>query len=175
MIKWIRTRQVMVILALVGALLIGGATAVLAAQNYASPGAPHPQASSSEATGTPNPQATPEGTAQHDQDNDQDDTGTGSGEQTLQGVIQSVSMDTHHFVLLPDGQQATVTIAFDTKTEIDQEDGSSPLAAGTHVVVEVVKQADGTLSATEISRSQQGGDHERQDQPTSTPGAGDHD
>jgi hypothetical protein len=69
-------------------------------------------------------------------------------------------MDTHHFVLRPDGQQATVTIAFDTTTEIDQEDGSSSPAAGTHVVVGVVKQADGTRSATEISRSQQGGDEQ---------------
>lgn len=159
MVRWIRTRQLIIITAVVGALLIGGAGAVLAAQNYASPGAAHTQASSSDATGTTNPQATPEATSQHDPDRDQDDDSrSGSDGQTLSGVIQSVSMESHRFVLLPDGQQGTVTIAFGTKTEIDQEDGASPLVAGTHVVAEVVKQEDGTLSAIEIRGSQPGGD-----------------
>lgn len=179
MVRWIRTRQLMIITAVVGALLIGGAGAVLAAQNYAGPGATRTQASASDATETT--QVTPESTAQQDQDHDQDDTRSGSDERTVSGVIQAVSMDTHRFVLLPDGQQAAVTVAFDTKTEIDQEQGTSPLAAGAHVVVEVVKQADGTLYADEIHGSQQGGDdqgtdggeHDHQGQPTPTPGSGD--
>lgn len=165
MVRWMRTRHLLVITAVVGALLIGGAGAVLAAQNAATPGTTHPPASASDATGTPNTHATPSRAAQQDQDNeqddhDQDDTSSGSGEHTVSGVIQSVNRDTHHLVLLPDGQQETVTIAFDTKTEIDQEQGASLLVAGTHVVVEVVKQADGTLYADEIHGSHQGGDHD---------------
>lgn len=182
MMRWIRARQITIVIALVGALLLGGATAVLAAQNYASPGATHTQANRSEATGTTEPQATPESTSQRNQDGDQDDNSTGSDAQTLSGVIQSVSMDAHHLILLPNGQQETVTVAFDTRTEIDQEQGSSPLVAGAQVVVEVVKQADGTLYAIEISGSQQGGDdqgndageHGHQEQSTPTPGADDH-
>lgn len=80
----------------------------------------------------------------------------------MSGATQSVSMRSHRFVPLLDGQQGTVTTAFDTMTEIDQERGSWPLIAGAYIV-EVKKQAYGTLSAAEISGSQQGGDDQGTD------------
>lgn len=71
-------------------------------------------------------------------------------------------MGSHRFVLLPDGQQGTVTTAFDTMTEIDREHDSLPLIAGAHIV-KVMKQANGTLSAADLSSSQQGGDDQGTD------------
>ena len=183
MMSWIRARQITVVIALVGALLVGGATAVLAAQNYTNPGATRPLSSPLASTGTAKPQRTPESTAGHDQDNDQDDNGTEGEEQTLSGVIQSVNMDMHSFVLLPDGKQETLTIAFDTKTDMEQEQGASPLKSGAKVVAEVIKRADGSLYATEIKSSQKGEDDQgdnsgkdgHQDQSTPTPEGGEHD
>lgn len=178
MLRWMQARQVTVVIALVGALLLGGATAVLAAQSDASPGATHRRAGSSNPTETARPHATSESNSEHDQD----DNGTEQHGQTLLGVIQSVSIDAQSFVFLPDGQQKTLTIAFDPKTEIEREQGSSPLVAGGHVTIEVVKLADGFFYAAEIRGDHQGGDDQGDDsgedghqgQPTSTPGAGEH-
>ncbi len=80
---------------------------------------------------------------EHDQDHDAED-------QVLSGIVQSVNMGEHTFVLLPDGQASPVSIAFDDKTDLEQEHGVMPLVAGAHVVVEIIKRADGSLYATEI-------------------------
>ena len=115
MVHWREARQVRVLKALIGGLLIGGATAAFATHISGNPGVTHSQARSSQATETAEPRATPEAPSQTDQEHEQDDTRSGSDEQTLQGVMQSVRMESHRFVLLPDGQREIGTIAFDTK------------------------------------------------------------
>jgi hypothetical protein len=120
--------------------------------------------------------------------NDNDDTNNNDQEdQQMVGVIQSVDQNAHTFVLLPDGQTTPVTIAFDAKTNIeDGHDGgqNAALAAGAHVRVEVVKQADGSLYAKEIKPADNQGDGDQNGgnnggdgdghngQPTPTPGSG---
>jgi uncharacterized membrane protein YgcG len=87
----------------------------------------------------------------NDNDNDQED-------QKISGVIQSIDTTAQTFVFLPDGQTATMTIAFDRNTNTEDGLKLSQLAAGQHVVVEVVKRADGSLYAKEIKSGQDDGD-----------------
>jgi hypothetical protein len=87
--------------------------------------------------------------------NDNDDNDNNDQEDRhLFGVIQSVDQGAQTFVFLQDGQTTPVTIAFDSKTNIEDEhdDGhdNAILAAGAHVRVEVVTRSDGSLYAREI-------------------------
>lgn len=77
--------------------------------------------------------------------------GPGVEDQQILGTIKSVTLTTQNFALLPDGKQSTITIAFDTHTNI--EGGNATLAAGKHVRVEVLHRPDGSLYATEINPS----------------------
>ncbi len=79
--------------------------------------------------------------------NDQED-------RTIPGVIQSIDTTAQTFVFLPDGQTATMTIAYDKNTNIEDGQKLAQLAAGQHVVVEVVKRADGSFYAKEIKNGQ---------------------
>lgn len=80
-------------------------------------------------------------------------------EQELTGAIQSIDTNGQTFVLLPDNGGAAITIAYDSRTRIEQEDHGTPFAAGAHVKVEVVKRADGSLYATEIKTGTDDGDN----------------
>jgi hypothetical protein len=122
-------------------------------------------------------------------DNDGNDDNDNNGEHHLVGVIQSVDQNAQTFVLLPDGQTTTVTIAFDSQTNMEDEhdDGGqrAGLAAGAHVEVETITRSDGSLYAKEIKPASnnegdgdQGGDsggdgHNGTPTPTATPGSGD--
>ena len=88
--------------------------------------------------------------ANDENNNDQED-------QTVPGVIQSLDMTAQTFVFLPDGQSATMTIAFDQHTNVEDGQKLAQLTAGEHVVVEIVKRADGTLYAKEIKNGQEDG------------------
>lgn len=85
--------------------------------------------------------------AEANDDNDQED-------RTIPGVIQSIDTTAQTFVFLPDGQTATMTIAYDKNTNIEDGQKLAQLAAGQHVVVEVVKRADGSFYAKEIKNGQ---------------------
>ncbi len=89
----------------------------------------------------------------NDGDNNDGDDNDGQEDEHVLGVIQSVDLGAHTFVLLPDGQGAPVTIAFDAQTNIEDEgDGrdNAVLAVGAHVQVEVITRSDSSLYATEI-------------------------
>jgi uncharacterized membrane protein YgcG len=90
--------------------------------------------------------------ASNDQNDDQDQE-----DQKVSGTIQSVDTTAQTFVLQPDGQTATMTIAYDKNTNIEDEHDNASLAAGQHVVVEVVKRADGSFYAKEIKNGQEDG------------------
>lgn len=126
-------------------------------------------------------------------DDDGNDDHGNNDEQELVGVIQSVDQNVQTFVLLPDGQMTPVTIAFDAKTNVEDEhdDGgnNAGLVAGAHVRVETITQSDGSLYAKEIKPAadnegdggqegnNNGGDgdgHNGQPTPTPGPGGGDH-
>jgi hypothetical protein len=110
-------------------------------------------------------------------DNDNNDDNNGQEDEHLTGVIQSVDQGSQTFALLPDGQSASVTIAYDANTHVedehDDDNSGVALVAGAHVRVEVVKQADGSLYAREIGpvndNQGNGDDHGG----TSGPGGGD--
>jgi cytochrome c-type biogenesis protein CcmE len=88
---------------------------------------------------------------------DDNQNGNGHEDQTIPGVIQSVDTTAKTFVFLPDGSTDTLTIAYDTHTEIEHENHAPALAAGRHVVLEVVKRADGSFYAREIKSGQDDG------------------
>lgn len=93
-------------------------------------------------------------------DNAQGDDGNGQEDQTIPGVIQSIDTAAQTFVFLPDGQTATMTIAYDKNTNVEDGQKLAQLAAGQHVVVEIVKRADGSLYAKEIKNGQDGDGHD---------------
>ncbi len=93
-------------------------------------------------------------------DNAQGDEDNGQEDQTVPGVIQSIDTTAQTFVFLPDGQTATMTIAYDKNTNVEDGQKLAQLAAGQHVVVEMVKRADGSLYAKEIKNGQDGDGHD---------------
>ncbi|HEU5199297.1 MAG TPA: DUF5666 domain-containing protein [Ktedonobacterales bacterium] len=71
-------------------------------------------------------------------------------DEKLTGVIQSIDTTGQTFVLAQDSGAGAVTIAFDASTTIEHEDSDAAFAVGSHVRVEVVARADGSLYAKEI-------------------------
>src|SRR5262249_50084044 len=71
-------------------------------------------------------------------------------EQEIVGVIQSIDQGKHTFTLRPVNQKKTVTILFDTQTDMQSEEGTLHLAVGSRVEVETLVRSDGSLYAKEI-------------------------
>ncbi len=71
-------------------------------------------------------------------------------DEKLTGIIQSIDTIGQTFMLAQDNGGGTVTIAFDASTSVEHEDSSATFAVGSHVQVEVVARADGSLYAKEI-------------------------
>lgn len=152
MLFWNKTKRAALLVGAIALAILIGTGAVTAAQNHLGPfssansPASHSQSSlkgdsTAEPTGEPTDQPK---SGEDENENDQD----------LAGTIKSVDTTGQTFVLAPDDGSAAVTIAFDSKTNIDNEDGnngSNPLVAGVHLTVEVVKRPDGSLYAAEIS------------------------
>ena len=107
---------------------------------------------------------------------------TGSPEkQEIGGVIQSIDQGKHTFTLLPVNQTKTVTITFDTHTDMQSEDGALHLAVGSRVEVHTLERSDGSLYAKEIELASESHGSDEEDgscvfpSGTRTPGATPHD
>jgi hypothetical protein len=125
MSPWHWTKRTALVVGVVALAVLFGTGAVMAAQTHVGP-------FSAGSTSQPDPR------------DDQD----------LVGKIQSVDQTGQTFVLAPDDGSAATIIAFDANTNIEQENGSNPLAVGAHVNVETLKRSDGSLYATEIKLTQ---------------------
>lgn len=80
-------------------------------------------------------------------------------DEKLTGIIQSIDTTGQTFVLAQDSGGGIVTIAFDASTAIEHEDSGATFAVGSHVRVEVVARADGSLYAKEIKPASDDGDN----------------
>lgn len=165
MLSRLKSKLTGTLIGAVAVMAIVGAGAAMASQNHVGPftssGSTGLHATAHDATETTSSVGTPTkepGDGDDGANQNNEDNGDNGEDQELSGTVQSIDTGGQTFVLTPDNGGAAVTIAFDSKTQIEHEDNGTQFAAGAHVRVEVVKRADGSLYATEIKAGKDSGD-----------------